>query len=914
MKPARPEIPTARGCRPTPAAFSLGVVLLALAAWAPTAWAQTSPEFLPEAVAYLPASPTVPSPMAFLGHLPGAEGELSTVAEIHGYLRALAAASERVEVRSLGRSEEGREMLLVLISSTDNLAQVDRWAEINRSLADPRRTNRDAARVLAQEGRGIYYLLGGLHSTETGSPEMLMELAYRLAVSEKPEIRGIRDELVVAITPVVEPDGRDRVVEWYERHLRDRDRDRDWEELRELSSPPYWGHYVFHDNNRDGMQRTQALTRAVQGAFYELRPQVVHDLHESLLGKPVTDVQWYRPWPPEEKVTWSLRNNTNYNTNYMQAGVLEALKLAARHRAELLTDAWVKADRALARGRDEAPHAWVFPLEQRDPGALAYLVRQLLDHGVEVHRLEPTTTGEASGTTASAIEAAAEASAPAGGSLEWEPGSYVVRLDQPVRDLAVTLLDRQSFPADEPNPPYDDVAWAWPLLYGVEAERVDEPSILDLPMSQVTTAPAPGGGVTGFGEDIYLLADTGQSSLLAARAFLGDWQVDAAEDAFDDNGSHYPAGSWIVQAPRSAVEEVAARYGLTFRAALSMPRVRSHLVDLPRLGLIHTWTSTQDAGWARYTLDEAGMPYALVSPDDLRRGGLGNRFDVLVFPRARGDFARLVHGIDPDVGPLAYTQTDRFPSHGIPNASPDITGGMGLVGLMELQRFVADGGVLVTLGDSGTLAVDGGLVRRVRRLPASTVRNPGSELAARVRQPRHPLAYGYEEKTSIFRGNGPLFEVPERLSGHVVVQFGDELPKQADGAGGDASVDRTQALDDSILIEDIDAFEVPVDGSASEADGIELMEGEDGDGADADSAPASGGEVEDPKRKGEGRDLVLSGWVSAPEALAGKPAILDMPTGRGRVVLFAFNPLHRHLNHSDFRFLYNALLHWNDLP
>lgn len=987
----------------------------------------TAEEFLPETVAYLPDSPTVPSPTEILGHVAGAEGELSRVAEVHGYMRALAAATPRVAVLTLGRSEEGREILLVLVSSADNLAGLDRWREINRGLADPRQTDRETARALAAEGRAVYYLLGGLHSTETGSPEMLMELAYRLAVSEQPAIREIRDELVVAITPVVEPDGRDRVVEWYERHLRGREKEMEWEELRELSSPPYWGHYVFHDNNRDGMQRTQALTRAVHDAFYDLRPQVVHDLHESLpllyistghgpystavdpltinrwtwfahneaaqlqaqglpgvwvwgfwdgwwpgylvsvannhhsvgrfyetfgnshpgtferdlsdvefLGEEVTGVEWYRPWPPDEEVTWSLRNNTNY----MQAGVLEALHLAARHRVALLSDGWVKARRSLERGRDEAPHAWVFPTEQRDPGALSYLVGQLLAHDVEVHRIvEPAgVTGEAGEGAGAAVEPGnAEEAAPpappgpAGEGFDtapapgpaWPVGSFVVRMDQPLRDLAVTLLDVQRFPPEEPNPPYDDVAWTWPLLYGVEGERVDDPEILDLAMAEVTVAPVPGGGVTGFGEDIYLLADTGQSSLLTARALLGDHQVDAAEEAFEVNGIDYPAGSWIVQAPRAAVEEVAARLGLTFRTALSMPRVASHLVDLPRLGLVHTWTSTQDAGWARYTLDQARMPYTLVSPDDLRRGGLLDRFDVLLMPRARGDFARMVHGIDPAVGPLAYTQTDRFPSHGIPNASPDVTGGMGLPGLMELQRFVDGGGLLVTLGNSGTLAVDGGLVRRVGRSPASAVHNPGSELAARVRRGGHPLVYGYPEKTSVFRGNGPLFDVPDRLQRHVVLQFGDELPEEDDGDGGDAPLDETLALDQAIVVEDLNprgvamgpvAAEPPVTEDESFEAGIVEEEGMADAGNELAGEGAAGGAIGSEEEDEELRDLVLSGWVSAEEALAGEPAILDVPAGRGRVLLYSFNPLHRHLNHSDFRLLYNALLHWNDLP
>ncbi len=117
--------------------------------------------------------------------------------------------------RRSARSEEGREILLAVISDPENLAELDRWREITARLADPRRTSREEARRLAEEGKVFYYLTGGLHSTETGSPEMLMELAYRLAVSEKPEIQAIRENAIVLITPVSRagrPRPRGRVV------------------------------------------------------------------------------------------------------------------------------------------------------------------------------------------------------------------------------------------------------------------------------------------------------------------------------------------------------------------------------------------------------------------------------------------------------------------------------------------------------------------------------------------------------------------------------------------------------------------------------------------------------------------------------------------------------------------------------
>jgi hypothetical protein len=240
----------------------------------------TAPEYLPESVAYVPDSETVPSPTKALGHLAGAPDELSRVADVHGYFRKLAAATDRVRVQVIGTSEEGREMIVALVSDAENLAALDRYKDVTARLADPRRTSREEARRLATEGKVFYWFTGGLHSTETGSPEMLMELAYRLAVSERPEIQAIRRNAIVMITPVTEPDGRDRQVDWYYRNVRGRKGS--YEELDEILSPPYWGHYVLHDNNRDGMQVTQALTRAVHETFYEFHPQVMHDLHESL--------------------------------------------------------------------------------------------------------------------------------------------------------------------------------------------------------------------------------------------------------------------------------------------------------------------------------------------------------------------------------------------------------------------------------------------------------------------------------------------------------------------------------------------------------------------------------------------------------------------------------------------------------
>src|SRR5947209_9241744 len=234
----------------------------------------TGPQFTAELVEHLPASSKVPTPLQFLGYIAGAENHLTYAEDVYRYMRAVEAASPRVKVFSIGKTEEGREMIVVAVSSDETIRNLDRYRDITRRLADPRKlTDADAANFVA-EGKPIYYATGAMHSPETGSPEMLMELVYRLAVDESPLIRKIRDNVIFLATPVLEVDGRDRQV----------DLSRYRNQYPNVPTPPlvYWGHYVAHDNNRDNMGLALALSRNVLKAYFDFHPQVIHDLHESV--------------------------------------------------------------------------------------------------------------------------------------------------------------------------------------------------------------------------------------------------------------------------------------------------------------------------------------------------------------------------------------------------------------------------------------------------------------------------------------------------------------------------------------------------------------------------------------------------------------------------------------------------------
>ncbi len=235
----------------------------------------TEPFFLSPLVNYLPASKTVPTPAAVLGDIAGNPKDLPYSKDVYAYMRMLAKATPRVRVFSIGTTEEGREMIAVAVASEALMARLDANNANLAKLADPRSIHFDdaLARRLAATTAPVYYITGTIHSTEAGAPTALMELAYRLAVDNSPYIRNIRDHLITLVTPIVEVDGRDRMVDLYHWHVQHPGE----------TAPPliYWGHYVAHDNNRDAMALTLKLSRNVLDTYLGWHAQVLHDLHES---------------------------------------------------------------------------------------------------------------------------------------------------------------------------------------------------------------------------------------------------------------------------------------------------------------------------------------------------------------------------------------------------------------------------------------------------------------------------------------------------------------------------------------------------------------------------------------------------------------------------------------------------------
>ncbi len=245
-------------------------------------------------VDHLPLVAGIPTPKSVLGYYIGAPAKLTYYADILKYYRALAKASPRVKVETIGKSDEGRELVVVWISSDENIRNLSQNRANLAKIADPRGMSEAQVRSIMAKTKPHYHFMGGLHSGETGPSEMLMELAYRLVTETSPMITQIRNNVYVSITPAAEPDGRDRNVDWFYQGLERAKAD----SIARGGKPadttattpgaggrggaqlPYWGKYVFHDNNRD-INLSQISMRAITDWYYTAHPPIMHDLHEA---------------------------------------------------------------------------------------------------------------------------------------------------------------------------------------------------------------------------------------------------------------------------------------------------------------------------------------------------------------------------------------------------------------------------------------------------------------------------------------------------------------------------------------------------------------------------------------------------------------------------------------------------------
>jgi hypothetical protein len=991
---------------------------------------------LTEFVDHMPmsADPNVPSPLKFFGYIPGEHNKLTYHKDIVRYLTALQQASPRVKLWTIGKTEEGRDMVAVAIADDATIKNLQHYKDITAQLTDPRKTSDAAARQLIATGKPIYYVNGSIHTPEPGSPEMLMELAYRLAIEETPFIQDIRNNVIVVLTPSSEVDGREKVV----------DEQRQADALERDPNTPvgcvggqclaYWGHYVQHDNNRDGIGKGLALTNNILKTFLDLHPTVFHDLHESVdllyvstgtgpynpivaplqvtewwwlaqneimemtkrgvpgvwtynyydgwvpnylfwiavthnsIGRfyetqsysgggggggrgaapagpvatppgppggaapgargavppanvvapqaqggggagacqPPTNYpavntnewyypaqnsrEWYRVNPDPGCVAWSGRSNINMQ----ESALLITLNTVAKNKEKFLENYYIKNKQMVESGRSQAPYAYVIPSRQRRQAEAADFMNLLRREGVDVNVATQT------------IQV---------GGVSVAPGDYIVRMDQPYRGVIETLLGTQWYPAENPRP-YDDTGWDIPVMRNVKIIAVDDKSIFDKPMTLAMADFKAQGTITGTGST--LIIDNTTDNTLVTFAFQNrGTKMQIAEQAFDLGGHHFAPGAFVIpNATRPAFESQVREYGLMAWATNTPPTVPMHDLTLPRIGYLHSWTSTQDEGWVRMAFDKLRVPYEYFGDNVVRKGGLRAKYDVLIYPSTNVDLSATSA---PTGKPVPYKKTDITPNLATsPDQTDDTRGGLGQDGLRELVKFMNDGGLVITEGGTSSFLTQVGVTAGLTIDQQGDLFAAGSVLKTLLTDKTSPIVYGYDQNAI-----GTMF-VRSPLFGLVSSPHPPTTQTaQAAGArgGGPVGGGSMQPMSAPARLTTLDGsggfFEPPAGGGRGGGGG-----GRGGGGG------GRGGPMPSPadlgiSSQGAPRvilsyptnvdDLLLSGELAGGDNLSGRPVVVDSPVGKGHAVMFANRPFWRFQTQGNFPLAFNAILNWDHL-
>ncbi len=862
----------------------------------------TNPSFNSPLTGYLPASASVPTPEKVLGHIAGAPNYLPHVADVHRYFRELAAASPRVKVFSIGKSEEGREMIAVAIADESLLADLDANKARLAKLADPRSIGMDDATAdqLVAQSTPVYYITGAIHSTETGSPTALMELAYRLAVDDAPYIRHIRSHVVTLITPVVEVDGRDRMVDLYNWHLA---------HPGENYSPLlYWGHYVAHDNNRDAMGMSLNLTRNIANTYVGWHAQVLHDLHESvpfLYDNTIGDGP-YNAWiDPILTGEWQQLgwDNVQQMTKLGMPGVFAhggfdtwspgyLMFIAAMHNGiSRLYETFGNAG-ADTRQRildpDEYQRTWYRP----NPPLPTVLWSQRNNNNYQQTGLL-TALSYFSNNSAQFLK------------------NYYLKSKRSIEKPQAAGPAAYVFPADDKRTGSQAMLLQVMQLQHAEISRTTAPVTVTLPPAndggktdakskKPTTRSFPAGSyVIRMDQPYSRIADT-----LLDRQY---WSPkDPQQHPYDDTGWSMGdlfnvqvvrvTDTAILKAPMKLVgEPVAVPQGL---AAVDVPAT----AKLPRIALMHTWLSTQTEGWWRMALDKLQVPYDYISTQDVaRHGNLRAKYDVILFGPVGASTQRIIDGLPMWGNPMPWKTTALTPNLGHIDSTDDIRTGLGQSGVANLKQFVHDGGLLITAEQTAEFAIDVGLAPGVFITPTDKLKVVGSVLQAKFVDRKSPIAAGYtSDDLALYSAEGQSFKISNLVGGDRRLPNAKDFERPT-GRGGPHDTDTPEgraSVAPPPLPEAKPWEALPLNAEQMRNNPWVIP---------ADQQPQV------ILRYADAKNLLISGLLDHGSEMAERAAVVDARYGKGHVLLFASNPIWRGETIGSYPLVLNAIVNFDKL-
>lgn len=831
----------------------------------------------------------VPTPESVIGWDPGEDYKLADYGQIQAYFAALDSASERIRVETIGRSAEGRPLLLAIISSEQNMRELERYREISRRLAGATGLTEPEARTLAREGKAVVWIDAGIHATEVAGAQFSPGFAHLMVASEEPELRRIRDEVILLLMPVMNPDGLEIVVDWYRRHL--------GTPFETAGLPVLYHKYAGHDNNRDWFMLLQPETRAVAAQLWEeWIPQVVVNHHQTapfparIFIPPFAD-------PVNPRIPPLVIAGANLLGTAMQQRFARERKPGAVSR--LRFDQWWNG------GVRTAPYFHNQVGLLTEVALYRYATPKLYD----ADSLPRTFAGGMAADRPSVWYPD-----------PWKGGWWRIRdaidyfgtASLAVLDVAASMRESWLFNIYQMGSDAIGAGSEEPFAYLVPMDRQRDPAEA-LELLRVLRR----GGIRVHRATAAFVADgeeyaAGTYVVLAAQPYRAHL-LDLLEPQEYPDRRRYPGGppdapydltGWTLplqmgivverlDEPREiALEEVPApptpagrvlgngpAYLLDPGSNQAFVAANRLLREGRRVGRLNadlsaeldrpagTFVVETDAAELRPLAAELGLDFRATEAGVLENVQVSRIVAPSVgvyrswVPSMDEGWARWVlerYGFEYESLTDADLRTgdlDRFDAIVLPHQSGEdlmhghppgtmpegYTGGVGLEGALQLMRWVEAGGTLIAVDGASDFVIDAfGLPVRdaVRDLPPESLSVPGSLLQLEV-DPEDPLGYGIPDRTAAFFVRSRAFET---------------VPL----AGANGSSER----------EEVDVV----------------------------------------ARYGSS-DLLLSGWaLGADSHLAGRPAVVRVELGRGRVVLIGFRSYFRAQSRATFKLLFNALL------
>jgi len=727
---------------------------------------------------WVASAQTIPTPASHFGHPIGVDRELLDWDKVVSYFQALAASSNRIIVKELGKTAEGRPFIAATISAPETIRNLNHYLDIQTRLADPRKTTPAEAGRLIAEGKTIVLITCSIHATEVASTHSAVEFAYRLLTENKPRFEQILNNTIFILVPSLNPDGVDIVTRWYRKTL--------GTPYEGTSPPELYQKYVGHDNNRDWYIFSQPESRLTVSQLQNVwHPQIVYDVHQQ---GAYASRMFVPPWmdPVDPNIDAIIAQECNAIGSAMAADLTADGKkgiavnalydfwTASRHymayhgglrilsesaSAALATPLTVKPDQIqpTAPGYNPRERSWNY-LEPWEGGT--WRLRDIIDYQLialesclyqaAIHRADLLRNFYEVGRRAidraspyafvvskqqldpgsarkmlelldfGMVEIGRATSGFEAGGKHYAAGSYVIRMQQPYSSYAKTLLERQHYPdlrlypGGPPKRPYDVTAQTLPLLMGVDVDTIEKP----------VTAMTERAGPFDFDAPRPLSNGLLASDIESWRVVNRIWKTGAIVWRDTATGDFYPA-----------------RHD------------NARELKKPRIGLYKSYMPIMDEGWTRWLFENFGFEYTNILNPDVDAGGLRRRFDVIVFPDQ--PLASITGGYRPGTMPEQYV------------------GGLGDKAAQNLKDFVNEGGTLVFLNHSTAYALSHLGVNAkdvVEGVPNRDFYSPGSILNATL-DTHDPLAYGLPADITIWGEGSPAWELPPGSNYRVVARY-----------------------------------------------------------------------------------------------------------------------------------------------